>query len=625
MLPGPRSLLLGIVLPVLMAGCGSSSYGLSAGPATPVASAATTTSGTPGSNSIDSGDGGTLAGTDDLIVATLSQPAASVVINASQTISVTFVSSDGKPMTGFAISAGSGALPAGWSGPSTFNCTSVSTGSGCVLNLTYAPVAVDSGTLTINYVEVDNSGMARTNGAISIAYAATPSNNVVAAASPTGQIDAVVATGMQAVSVNFTTDDGNPATNLAISTDLTELPAGWTSTAPTLSCPIVGTGSGCQLALTYAPTTAGHGTLTLTYSYTDDSGAAKTGTLNIPYFTTSTNTVIASAAPAGQIIAVQKTGSESVPVTFTTDNGKPASNLTITSSLTSLAPGWTSGSSNFTCASVSTGNGCRLTLNFAPSALVSGTLALNYAYDDGSGAARTGQLNIAYAATTNDNVVGTAAPAGPINAVVDNAPQSVAVTFTTDDGRSATALQLTSSLTAVPAGWSSPAGSFTCSALDADSLCQLTLNYDPAAAAAGTLTLSYSYENNADELKTGSVNIAYRATTNDNVIATATPSALAVSVGSSTSVNVVFTTDDGNPASNLSLGAALASLPPGWTSASNSFNCASVSTGTSCMVSLTYAPTVVAAGTLSLAFSYASDSGAAKTGAVTIAYGAVGP
>jgi hypothetical protein len=186
-------------------------------------------------------------------------------------------------------------------------------------------------------------------------------------------------------------------------------------------------------------------------------------------------------------------------------------------------------------------------------------------------------------------------------------------------------LQLTSSLSALPAGWTSPAGSFSCSALDADSLCQLTLNYDPAAAAAGTLTLSYSYENNADELKTGSVNIAYRATTNDNVLAIATPSALAVSVGSSTNVNVVFTTDDGNPASNLSLGAALASLPPGWTSAATSFSCASLSTGTSCMLSLTYAPTVADAGTLSLTFSYASNSGAAKTAAVTIPYGAVGP
>lgn len=625
MLPGPRSLLLGILLPLLVAGCGSSSFGLSDGAAAPVSSAGTPTSGTPGSNSIDLGDSGTLAGSDDVIVATLSQPSIAVVINASQTISVTFASSDGKPMTGFAISIGSGPLPAGWSGPSTFNCTSVSSGSGCVLNLTYAPVAVDSGTLTINYVVVDNAGMARTNGAVSVAYAATPSNNVVAAASPTGQINAVVGTGIHAVSVNFTTDDGNPATNLTISTGLTALPAGWTSTTPTLCCPIIGTGSGCQLALTYAPTTAGSGTLTLTYAYTDDSGAAKTGTLNIPYFTASANTVIASAAPAGQIIAVQKTGGQSVPVVFTTDDGKPASNLTVTSSLTALPTGWTSGSSNFTCASVSTGNGCRLTLNFAPSALVSGTLALNYTYDDDSGTARTGQLNIAYAATTNDNVVGSAAPAGPINTVVGNAPQSVAVTFTTDDGRSATALQLTSSLSALPAGWTSPAGSFSCSALDADSLCQLTLNYDPAAAAAGTLTLSYSYENNADELKTGSVNIAYRATTNDNVLAIATPSALAVSVGSSTNVNVVFTTDDGNPASNLSLGAALASLPPGWTSAATSFSCASLSTGTSCMLSLTYAPTVADAGTLSLTFSYASNSGAAKTAAVTIPYGAVGP
>ena len=72
-------------------------------------------------------------------------------------------------------------------------------------------------------------------------------------------------------------------------------------------------------------------------------------------------------------------------------------------------------------------------------------------------------LNIAYAATTNDNVVGTASPAGQVNAIVGSGTQPVTVAFSTDDGRAATALQLTSDLSALPAGWSSAAGSFGCS------------------------------------------------------------------------------------------------------------------------------------------------------------------
>jgi hypothetical protein len=295
------------------------------------------------------------------------------------------------------------------------------------------------------------------------------------------------------------------------------------------------------------------------------------------------------------------------------------------SDLAALPTGWSSTSSSFSCGSVSTGNGCHLPLTYAPAALASGTLTLNYAYTDDTGMAKTGLLNIAYAATTNDNVVGTASPTGQINAVVGLGTQAVDVTFTTDDGRPATALQLTTSLGALPMGWSSSYSSFNCSGLNVDTVCRLPLTYAPTAAGSGTLTLSYSYKNNAGESKTGTVNIAYRATTDDNIVGTPNPSSLAVRTGSSTNVSITFTTDDGNPASGLAVTSALTSLPAGWSSASNSFSCASVSVGTGCMLSLTYAPTVAAAGTLSLGFSYANDSGFSRTGTVSITYTAITP
>jgi hypothetical protein len=624
MLPDRGSLVLGVCLLLALSGCGSSSYSSSSGTNEPVN--VTGSSGGGASNPPADPISGTPrpSGTNDLVVATPSVAGiVSVTVGAAQTVSITFTSSDGNPITGFGVT-GSVALPAGWSGPSSFTCASVSAGSGCVLNLTYAPTAVASGTLSVNYVFVDNATEPSTGGSLSIAYAATAADNVDAAATPTGEINAVVGAGNQSVSVNFTTDDGNAATNLTLTTDLTALPAaGWSSTATGFSCGIVSTGSGCLLPLTFAPSAAARGTLTLDYAYTDDSGAARTGALNIPYSTSPRNTVVATASPAGQINAIEASGGQGVTVTFTTDDGKPATGMFVTSNLAALPPGWSSGAPDLTCGSVSIGNGCQLHLTYAPAALTNGTVILTYAYTDGGGMASTGSLDVTYAATTDDNAVATASPSGQINAVVGAGAQTVSVTFTTDDGRPATALQLTSSLSALPAGWTSTASSFSCSGFGSGSACQISLTYTPTAAAAGTLTLSYAYNNNAGKAKTGTVNIAYRATTNDNIVGTPNPISLAVAVSSSTPVTIAFTTDDGNPASALSVTSDLTTLPSGWTSGATTFACATVSTGNGCVLNLTYAPTAAASGTLSLTYSYNDDSGTAKTGSVSIPYSAM--
>jgi uncharacterized lipoprotein len=623
MLPDRGSLVLGVCLLLALSGCGSSSYSSSSGTSEVTSGTGSSGGGTsnPPADPISGTPGPT--GTNDLVVATASVAGVmSVAVGAAQTVSITFTSSDGNAITGFGVTSGA-TLPAGWSGPSSFTCASVSSGSGCVLNLTYAPTAVASGTLSVEYVFVDNATMPSTGGSLTIAYAATAANNVDAAATPTGEINAVVGAGSQSVSVNFTSDDGNAATNLAVTTDLAALPAGWSSTAAGFSCGIVSAGSGCLLPLTFAPTAAARGTVTLDYAYTDDSGAARTGALNIPYSTSPRNTVVATASPAGQINAIEKTGGQGVTVTFTTDDGKPATGLFTTANLAALPPGWSSGTTDLTCAGVSIGNGCQLHLTYAPAALTSGTLILTYAYTDSAGAASTGSLDVAYAATTDDNAVATANPSGQINAVVGSGAQAVSVTFTTDDGRPATALQLTSSLSALPAGWSSAASSFSCSGFSSGSACQLPLTYTPTAAAAGTLTLSYTYKNNAGNAKTGTANIAYRATTNDNIVGTPNPISLAVAVNSSTPVTIAFTTDDGNLASVLSVTSDLATLPSGWTSGSTTFACATVSTGSGCVLSLTYAPAAAAGGTLSLTYSYNDDSGTAKTGSVSIPYTAM--
>jgi hypothetical protein len=611
-------LLLSVLALPVFSGCGSSSHGSESGTIAQPPTGGTMPTG-PVTPPKAGPVGGGVSGSDNKVAATASVDTLAVAVGTSQIVTVTFTSTDGLPISGFSVYGSLGTLPAGWSAPTSLTCAIVGPGSGCVLSLTYAPAAVETGTLTLDCVYVDNAGLPRTPGpCMTLAYAATSSNHVVASVSPIGEVDANVG-GKQPVSVNFTTDDGNAVTALTLSTNLGALPSGWSSKATGLNCPVVSTGNGCQLALDFAPTTAAAGTLTLNYSYTDGSGAASSGALNVPYATTARETIVASVSPSGQINAAQMGGQQSVAVTFTTSDGNAASGLRLVSDLSKLPAGWSSTATAFGCDSISTGNGCQLPLKFAPLALGGGTLTLRYSYNDAGGMPNFGLVTIPYAATTNDSVVGTASPTGQVVAMLGSAAQAVSIAFTTDDNRLATALQVTSNLAALPAGWTSTAGPFTCSVLGSGSTCQLMLNYAPTGVDNGTLTLNYAYVNNADEAKTGSVAIDYRTTTNDNVVATSNPTSLTVVTGSgSNPVTVTFTTDDGNTASALS--ADLTALPADWSSASSTFSCATVSVGAGCQVSLNYSPTVAASSTLTFGYSYVNSAGTTKTGTASIPY-----
>ena len=92
----------------------------------------------------------------------------------------------------------------------------------------------------------------------------------------------MVNSGSVPVTLTFTTNDGNPATAITITSGLGTLPSGWSGPA-TFSCASASTGTGCQLPLTYAPTVNGSGSVALGYSYSDDSGTPQTGTASIAY------------------------------------------------------------------------------------------------------------------------------------------------------------------------------------------------------------------------------------------------------------------------------------------------------------------------------------------------------
>ncbi|HEX3951814.1 MAG TPA: hypothetical protein VHW95_18340 [Steroidobacteraceae bacterium] len=615
-----RWVFLGILsLPILLSGCGSSSHGTDSGPVSPTGIGGTMPV-APVTPPKAGPVGGGVRGSDDKVSAVASVGGTLVVaVGTSQTISVTFTSTDGLPISGFSVYGSLGTLPAAWSAPSSLTCAVVGPGSGCVLTLTYAPSAVESGTLTLDCVYVDNAGLPRTPGpCMTLAYAAAANNNVVASISPAGEVDAAIGA-KQTAGVTFTTDDGNAATALTVS-NLGSLPAGWSSTAVGLTCAVVATGNGCQVPLMFAPTAAANGTLTLNYSYVDGSGASRSGSLNIPYATSSNGIVVANVSPTGQVNAAEAAGSRSVAVTFTTEAGKSAAGLSVITDLSKLPLGWSSPTVPFGCAGVSTGNGCQLQLQYTPTSLTSGTVSLRYSYNDASGVPNFGIANIPYAATTNDNAVGTVAPSGQITAMLGAPAQPISVIFTTDDGRLGTALRLTSSLTSLPAGWNSGTGTFTCSALSSGSACQLMLSYAPTGVDNGTLNLTYSYLNNAGDAKTGSVAIPYQTTTNDNVAGAASPLSVTAATGSINPVTVTFDTDDGNIAGALT--ADLSLLPADWSAPASSFACATVSVGSGCQMSLTYAPTAAASGTLAIGFSYVNSAGTTKTGTVSIPYSA---
>jgi hypothetical protein len=617
-----KALPVGLLLLALLSACGFSG-GSSTGsdsPATESAGAASSSASASSSSSMTESSGTTTSGSEDEIVATPSVPGTlSVTAGANQTLTVTFTSSDGQPIRGLAISGTT--LPTGWTGLDGYDCRVVGAGDSCVATLNYAPTSVGSGTLTINYIFIDNADSPQTpGGSVVIPYTATPNNNVAAVASPTGQVAAAVGGAKQAVTVNFTTDDGNAATQLTVTSDLTNLPSGWSSGASSFSCAIVSSGNGCQLLLGFAPASAMSGVLALQYSYVDDTGASRTGTLNVPYASTSNGEVVATVAPSGQITAVQEGGVQPVSIAFTTADGRPASGLLVLSDLAALPAGWSSKTTKFTCASVSTGSGCQLALDYAPSAVARGTLSLDYYYLDADGTVSIGTVNVGYAATTNDNVVGTAAPSGQVSTIVGQT-SPVAVTFTTDDGRPATALEVTGGLAALPAGWSSAQGAtFSCAGVSSGSGCQLMLSYTPTAAGSGTVALSYSSLNDAGEAKTGTVDIPFLATTDNTINAAPSPSSLSVTSGSVTPVTIVFTTSDGNPATGFAITSGLSPLPSGWSSSSGTFSCATVDGTGACQLSLTYAPTAPASGTLTLGFSYLNNSGIAQTGSVSVGY-----
>jgi hypothetical protein len=136
------------------------------------------------------------------------------------------------------------------------------------------------------------------------------------------------------------------------------------------------------------------------------------------------------------------------------------------------------------------------------------------------------------------------------------------------------------------------------------------------------LTLGYSYVNDAGYGNTGTVMISYRAMSDNSVLAATSPaSPFSIPSGTSTTVLVSFTTNDGNPATGLTV-SPVASAPGDWT-LPGPMSCATVDgSATTCQFSLTYAPLSPESGTLQLGYSYINNAGHAASGILNIQYSA---
>ena len=596
-----RSTLAAGWLLALLAGCGG-------GGGSPFAPPGVTTSG---------GGGG---GDYNQAVVTPSANPVTVGVGGSQTLALTVTSSDGQSISDFSFGTALAALPAGWAGPATFTCGSASTGSGCLLHLTYTPTAVGSGSLVLPFTYKTHAGTS-SSSALTISYAAQAANQVTSAVAPAGQV-AVALGATQPVIVTFFTDDGTPATAFQLTSSLAGLPAGWKSEVSALTCATVTAGNGCVLALSYAPTSASSGTLPLTYRYVNTAGITRTGTVSVSYVATSNETVVGTASPSGQVTALLGAGSQHVTVTFTTSGGSSATQLQVTGGLLTLPASWQTATPDFSCATVGTDNGCALSLTFNPGAPTSGTLALAYHYTDNAGTTKSGTVAIPYTATVHNNVVAAVSPTGTVTGI-EGGSQTIGITFTTDDAFPVTAFGLTSNLALLPAGWSAPFPGFTCSSVSTGNSCRLALTFAPATLASGSLQIGYGYVDNAGSPQTGSVSVPYVTLSNDSLVATVAPSGQVIVAPNATPqpLTVTFTSNDGAPISNVAITSDLTALPSSWsTSTPVPFSCTQASTGTACQLALTYAPVAVESGTLQLAYRYTNNAGATNTGSLQIPY-----
>jgi hypothetical protein len=331
---------------------------------------------------------------------------------------------------------------------------------------------------------------------------AAKANSVTASVREAGDVIAYVGQA-KTITIEFTTSDGAPAKALKL-----QPPAapGWQSDDGNLGCDSVAGAASCALKLRYAPDApAASATLQLSYSYTDSTGAAKSGSLAVNYSALAANAASVSIAPSAVLRAVVGTIS-TLTVSFATNDGSLASNLQLATDM--LPAGWSSSVPVLDCPSFGAGSACGLQLYYQPAAATaSSSFKLAYRYTDSAGMPQMAAVAISYSALAPNTVAAAIEPAGEVVAA-PMASREVTLTFLPSDGYAASGLKLGAS--SLPDGWSIKSSTLPCDKVGADGNCRLVLSFKPQGSQPQQqFELGYDYLDASGQSKSGKAGIAY--------------------------------------------------------------------------------------------------------------------
>lgn len=205
------------------------------------------------------------------------------IVGRTAPVTLEFESSDGEPAASLKVTTRLAALPAGWASEQPeFGCSAVGRGQACRLALAYSPVVpVDESALELAYSYVDSSGASR-SGTARLDYSAALAGSVYASLDASDPL--LVRPGeRREITVRFGTTNGVRASALRLSTDPANK-AGWSVRPDWQGCANVEGSGSCNLTLVFAPSAAlGPDTLSLAYTYTDNLGEARSGSVDIAY------------------------------------------------------------------------------------------------------------------------------------------------------------------------------------------------------------------------------------------------------------------------------------------------------------------------------------------------------
>lgn len=205
------------------------------------------------------------------------------IAGRSSPLTLEFETSDGEPAASLEVSTHLASLPAGWkSDKDEFTCAGLGRGQLCRLTLVYSPIAAQGeSSFDLAYSYVDSSGALR-SGTANLAYSAIRPGSVIATLDASGPL--LVRPGeRKEITVRFEAGDGARASALRLGADPANTP-GWSIRPGWQGCATVEGSDSCSLTLVFAPSLVlGPGTLSLPYTYVDNIGEARSGSVDIDY------------------------------------------------------------------------------------------------------------------------------------------------------------------------------------------------------------------------------------------------------------------------------------------------------------------------------------------------------